>query len=75
MSAVKSIFSPYLQAAVESSDLRRWELDLSILETTDCVTLNVWRSRPFFGFIRLRIGYIFGTSFLNDFNASNAIES
>lgn len=66
VSGVTSIFTPYVCDAIECSELRLWELEYSFLETTDCVTLNVWRNQTNFGFIRLRIGFSMGMSLLND---------
>lgn len=69
VSAVKSILGPSVYSAIESSELRCWETNPSLLDTTDCVTLHVWRSQPNFGFIRLRIGFDPAISFLNNLYA------
>lgn len=66
VSAIASIFTPYVCHAIECSELRLWELDQLLLETTDCVTLNVWRSQPRFGFLDVRVGYSLSISFLNN---------
>ena len=66
VSAIRSIFTTKIYDAIKCSELRIWEIENSLLETTDCLTLNIWRSQPQCGFIRFRIGFSSGISILND---------
>lgn len=57
VSAFPSIFSTEICRGIDDSQLRTWERENLLVDTTDCVTMQVWRGRPQRGIIRLRIGY------------------
>lgn len=69
--AVASLFSQNVCDAIESSQLRLWEKDHQMLDTTDCVSLQVWRCSPCRGVIGLRIEFKLGMDIVNELSANN----
>ncbi|KAJ6003672.1 hypothetical protein N7522_006364 [Penicillium canescens] len=66
MKALSSIFSQSVCDAIESSQLRLWEISHQIYDTTDCVELQAWRSSPHSGVICLRIEFNLAMHIVND---------
>jgi len=60
VSAISSIFNPTVGDAIKKSDLREWEKGHLLLDTTDCVTMELHRKEPHCGTIRLRVQCIAG---------------
>ena len=63
--AISSVFSQRVSTAITNSQLRYWEKQALLLETTDCVTMKLWRSQPQHGVICLRIGFFMSTLMAN----------
>ena len=64
-----SIFGPRIYYAIDKSQLREWEKDHQILDTTDCVTMMMLREPPYHCTIRLRIGFVAGIHIVNSLYA------
>lgn len=55
--AMESVFSPRICEAIEASELRAWEKAHYLHDTTDCVTMKVFRAPPHAAFISVRLQY------------------
>lgn len=66
ISAIISLFSSRIWGGIDASDLRAWEKENYLLDTTDCVLMNIIRSDPQRGTVIIRIGYTVGYSILTD---------
>ena len=64
--AIASLFSPKIREAIDASDLRAWERERYLLETTDCVMMTMSREEPHWGTVSVHIGYIAGFSILSE---------
>lgn len=64
--ALISLVPPRLYEAIDTSDLRAWEKEHFLLETTDCVTLKAFREKPHRGILSIRIGYVAGFLILSE---------
>lgn len=51
VSAVSSTFSAEICEGIESSELRVWERDQLLVDTTDCISMQIWRAQPQHGII------------------------
>lgn len=71
--AVTSIFSHDVTDAIETSQLRLWERDHLLLDTTDCVVMQVWRGIPHRAVIRLRMGFVSGMNIATKLYADDSI--
>lgn len=60
VAAIKSIFPSQIYDAIDASDLRAWEKEHFLTETTDCVTMKVFRRELHRGTISVRVGYFIG---------------
>jgi hypothetical protein len=60
IAAIKSFFLSEVYDAIDASDLRAWEKQHFLTETTDCVTMKVFREEPHRGTISVRVGYFKG---------------
>lgn len=69
ISAISVLFGPRVCAAIESSQLRAWEIGHLPPDMTECVTMKLDRANPHHGIIRLRIGFILGISIANELYA------
>ncbi|KAA8652771.1 protein hrmA [Aspergillus tanneri] len=69
VSAIDSIFGPQICQAIQESQLRKWEIEHSLIRTTDCVTVDICRKQPQYGIIRLRIGFGLGIIIANSLHA------
>lgn len=65
VSGVKSVFSGAIDEGIEESQLRIWERENLLSETTDCVSMKIWRARPQYGAIQLRVGFRAGLNLAN----------
>ncbi|PYH75337.1 hypothetical protein BO82DRAFT_349480 [Aspergillus uvarum CBS 121591] len=63
--AIATSFSSSLFNAIEESQLRVWEKGHLLLDTTDCLLLEVSRQPPNLGTLRIRIGFKLGTDIVN----------
>jgi hypothetical protein len=62
VSDVRSVFPPSICDALDKSQLRTWEKEHLLLESTDCVKIEIHRKKPQHGTIRLRVGYFNGVN-------------
>ncbi|KAK6371714.1 hypothetical protein LTS17_008537 [Exophiala oligosperma] len=65
ISGLFSLFPPEICDAIEASELRAWEREHFLTETTDCVTLKVCRTRLYQGCLSVRVGGEVGLSILD----------
>lgn len=65
VSAVSTIFTAEIFEGIENSELRVWERDQLLVDTTDCISMQIWRAQPQHGIIRLRIGFFAGVNLAN----------
>ncbi|KAJ9644786.1 hypothetical protein H2204_001248 [Knufia peltigerae] len=65
ISGLLSLFPPEICDAIEASELRAWEREHFLTETTDCVTLKVCRTRLYQGCLSVRVGGEVGLSILD----------
>ncbi|KAJ5550114.1 hypothetical protein N7461_004812, partial [Penicillium sp. DV-2018c] len=65
-----SAFSTAICEGIENSELRRWEKYHLFSDVTDCVTMQLWRSKPQHGLIKLRIGHYTGVNLANKLYAA-----
>jgi hypothetical protein len=72
VSAIKSILHSRIHDAIEKAQLRSWEKDCLLLETTDCVRMEMRRSEPQHGTLRLRIEFLHGIRIVKDLYAESA---
>lgn len=42
-----------------------WEKEQLLVDTTDCVTMQIWRGQPQLGIVRLRVGFYAGSDLAN----------
>ncbi|EXJ72775.1 uncharacterized protein A1O5_03922 [Cladophialophora psammophila CBS 110553] len=54
VSGIASLFSPEICAMIDASNLRAWEKEHCLLDTTDCVTMEMSRAKPHWGVIKVR---------------------
>lgn len=57
-SAIAALFSQTFCAGIEISDLRVWKKHSCLLDTTDCLTMEVPRRTRHYDMIILRVGYV-----------------
>ncbi|KAJ5346145.1 hypothetical protein N7452_004149 [Penicillium brevicompactum] len=62
---IQSAFGAAICEGIENSELRRWEKYHLISDVTDCVTMQVWRTQPHRGLIKLRLGHYTGVNLAN----------
>jgi hypothetical protein len=55
--AIRTVFTDSVYAAIEQSDLRAWEMEQRLIDTTDCLLMEINREVPHHGRIRLRTAY------------------
>ncbi|PYH75398.1 hypothetical protein BO82DRAFT_388035 [Aspergillus uvarum CBS 121591] len=60
MSSIPIIFGSSLSQGIEESQLRAWEIKNFVLRTTDCISLDLTRSRPCEATVTLRVGWSHG---------------
>lgn len=60
IAAIKTFFHSEIYDAIDASDLRAWEKEYFLTDTTDCVTMKVFREEPHRGTISVRVGYFVG---------------
>jgi hypothetical protein len=72
VSAMRSVFGADICEGIENSELRHWEREQLLIDTTDCITMQICRSQPQDGNIRLRIGYFAGLNLANQLYADPA---
>jgi hypothetical protein len=70
ISAIRKIFSPRVCDAIEQSDMRAWEKQHLLIDTTDCVQMEISRKSPHHGTIRLRIAFFLGMDIVNQLYGS-----
>ncbi|PYH76408.1 hypothetical protein BO82DRAFT_296214 [Aspergillus uvarum CBS 121591] len=63
--SIPSIFGTDICDGINDSELRRWEKNQLLSDTTDCVTMQIWRAEPQHGVIKLRVGFYAGLSLAN----------
>ncbi|KAJ5531477.1 hypothetical protein N7527_004870 [Penicillium freii] len=63
--ALPSIFSTEVCRGIDESQLRTWEREQLLVDTTDCVTMQLRRGQPHLGIIQLRIGFYAGSHLAN----------
>ncbi|KAI9038099.1 protein hrmA [Aspergillus affinis] len=51
VTGISLIFCPEICAAIEKSNLRAWEKENLLSDTTDCVTMEAYRGKPHYGII------------------------
>jgi len=54
VSGIASLFPPDICAMIDASNLRAWEKEHLLLDTTDCVTMEMSRAKPHWGVIKVR---------------------
>ncbi|RAH84385.1 hypothetical protein BO86DRAFT_416919 [Aspergillus japonicus CBS 114.51] len=59
-SSIPIIFGSSLSQGIEESQLRAWEIKNFVLRTTDCISLDIMRSRPCEATVTLRVGWSHG---------------
>lgn len=74
VSAIGLVFNQGVCDAIESSELRAWERAHLLLETTDCITMNLHRRDPNHGTVRLRIGFLSGIHMAHNLYRDNSYE-
>lgn len=52
---IQEVFGPHIHQAIEESQLRKWEVDSFMPNTTDCISLDIGRSQPYDGTMSLRV--------------------
>ncbi|KAJ5084779.1 hypothetical protein NUU61_009358 [Penicillium alfredii] len=65
VSAMVSVFGADICEGIENSELRTWEREQLLVDTTDCITMQIWRAQPQHGIIHLRIGFFAGVNLAN----------
>lgn len=58
VSGIALLFSPDICEAIDASNLRAWEREHFLLETTDCVTMTMSRAKPHWGVIKVRVAVL-----------------
>jgi hypothetical protein len=66
VSAIRLLFGTSVLEGIDESELRSWEKDQLLLDSTDCITMQVRRAQPEYGIIRLRIGFWAGVNLANE---------
>jgi hypothetical protein len=56
VSGIASLFSAESFGAIEASNLRSWEKERGQLNTTDCVTMKMFRAKPSWALLIVRVG-------------------
>ncbi|KAL6229865.1 hypothetical protein BDW75DRAFT_224157 [Aspergillus navahoensis] len=56
--ALSSIFGTEICRGIGESQLREWEIKQLLVDTTDCVTMQLRREQPHLGILRLRVGFL-----------------
>ncbi|KAB8212681.1 hypothetical protein BDV33DRAFT_211038 [Aspergillus novoparasiticus] len=75
VSAIASVFGSDICEGIKDSELRNWEREQLLVDTTDCVTMQIWRAQPHHGIIRLRIGFYAGVNLANRLYAESSQDS
>jgi hypothetical protein len=60
VSAIRTVFGDRISNAIENSELRTWEKQHLLIETTDCVKMQLSRKKPHYGVVCLRIEFTIG---------------
>lgn len=58
VSGIALLFPPDVCAAIDASNLRAWEKEHFLLETTDCVMMTMSRTKPHWGRIMVRVAVL-----------------
>lgn len=69
VSAIKSVFHTDICEGIKDSELRNWEKEQLLINTTDYVTMQIWRAQPQHGTIKLRIGFYAAVNLANQLYA------